>query len=470
MGETVKLVKGGDGKLTAVVGTGDLATEVKLKYTAQDLVDRMVGRAATDKSALGAPCVKEMLNTAFTADIKNGLRSSDRTSLARGFAAVVIEMQGAEGDIAEGEQRIFNLNNGNYNTGLLVQIAQRTLDGAFKGDDAMNTKAKLDQFYARMRQDTAGLPEDIKEILADVADREIEWMGDNGQFIVHSPIVGDINQHVNAIKQNGPAPELPKNVTMADVKDFVFSSDTMVADAMINVPGAQLRKALSDPKKIAAFAEILKNPSVLDTAAAPQIADVLKAGFATIKEKLDAPFKAAHEGQTIDQAAQSPDFAEKFAAFLRSEQMLPGDVIAQFDDVLDEMATNACVKIQDFVNEVFDVKVQGGVNVVKDPYSKMSKEDIVVLLPGGAAEGPLQENTFGAWLQCVRGGSGGRARRGRALRERAEMVGVSRERGTRRYEQEQVEGVQGGRHLQRKGRGPPFGRAGSRRRGGESHG
>ena len=381
MGETVKLVKGGDGKLTAIVGTGGLAAEVKLGYTAQDLVDRMVGRAAMDKSALGASCVKEMLNTAFTTDIKNGLRASDRTSLTRGFAAVIIEMQGAEGDIADGEQRIFNLNNGNYNTGLLVQIAQRTLDGGFKGDNAMNTKAKLDQFYARMRQDTAGLPQDIKDLLADVADREIEWMGDNGQFIVHSPIVGNIDQHVNAIRQNGPAPELPKNVTMADVKDFVadfvFSGDTMVADAMINVPGEQMRKALSDPKKIAAFAEILKNPNVLDTAAAPQIAGVLKEGFATLKEKLDAPFKAAHAGQTIDQAAQSPDFAEKFAAFLRNDQQLSGDVIAQFDDVLDDMATKACVKIQDFVNEVFDVKVQGGVNVVKDPYSKMSKEDIV---------------------------------------------------------------------------------------------
>ena len=29
------------------------------------------------------------------------------------------------------------------------------------------------------------------------------------QFIVHSPIVGNIDQHVNAIRQNGPAPALP---------------------------------------------------------------------------------------------------------------------------------------------------------------------------------------------------------------------------------------------------------------------
>ena len=45
MGETVKLVKGGDGKLTAIVGTCDLATNVKLKYTVQDLVDRKVNPA-----------------------------------------------------------------------------------------------------------------------------------------------------------------------------------------------------------------------------------------------------------------------------------------------------------------------------------------------------------------------------------------------------------------------------------------
>ena len=381
---TVKLVKDDRGNLSAVVGGGVAKTTIKMGVNAEDLVGRLIGRAVREKDAIGGAAVKQMLNAAYAADIKKGLMASDKTSLTRHFAAIVIESEG-KADSAPGEE-LYRLADKDYNTGLLVQIAQRTLTGDLVGANALDTKQKLDHYYSRMRKDTANLPDDIKHMLEGVANVPIEALAEGGEFIVRAPIVGDIQQHVDAIPQQaGPAPALPQNVSMEDVKDFVadfiFSGDTMVADVVIDQPGELLRRTLSDPKKLAAFAAILKNPDILDTAAAPQIAGVLKTGFAELKTLLGPAFQQA-TGATLDQAAQQANFAETFAAFFRNAEQLPGDILAKFDDTIDSMVDNACVKIQDFVKEIFNIQGGPGADIVQNPYATMSAQDIKAELDG----------------------------------------------------------------------------------------
>ena len=381
---TVKLVKDDRGNLSAVVGGGVAKTTIKMGVTAEDLVGRLIGRATRERDVIGGAAIKQMLNAAYAADIKKGLLASDRTSLTRHFAAIILESHGKL-DVAEGEENLYLLADKEYNTGLLVQIAQRTLTGDLAGDNALDTRQKLDHYYSQMRKDTANLPDDIKHMLEGVANVPIEELA-NGEFIVRAPIVGDIQQHVDAIPQQaGPAPALPQDVSMPDVKDFVadfiFSGDTLVADVVIDQPGELMRRTLSDPKKLAAFAAILKNPAILDTAAAPQIAGVLKAGFAQLKALLAPAFQQA-TGTALDQAVQQDNFAETFAAFFRNAEQLPGEVLARFDDTIDNMVENACVKIQDFVKEIFNVQGEGGANVVQNPYATMTADQIKADLDG----------------------------------------------------------------------------------------
>ena len=381
---TVKLVKDDRGNLSAVVGGGVAKVTVKMNCNVEELVGRLIGRAVKEKDTIGGGAVKQMLNAAYAADIKKGLMASDRTSLTRHFAAIILESNG-KADLAEGEEDLYRLADKDYNTGLLVQIAQRTLTGELSGANVIDTKQKLDRYYSQMRKDTANLPDDIKHMLEGVANVPIEALND-GEFIVRAPIVGNIQQHVDAIpQQNGPAPALPQNVSMEDVKDFVadfiFSGDTMVADVVIDQPGELMRRSLTDPKKLAAFAALLKNPDLLDTAAAPQIAGVLKAGFAELKALIAPAFQQA-TGTPLDQAIAQDNFAETFATFFRNADQLPGEVLAKFDDILDEMAAHACVKIQDFVKEIFNVQGDAGANIVQNPYATMSPQDIKAELDG----------------------------------------------------------------------------------------
>ncbi|MBQ6103752.1 MAG: hypothetical protein IJL06_08785, partial [Kiritimatiellae bacterium] len=185
LGTTVKLSKAGNGALSATVGEGLAKTTVKLGFDAVALVRRLVGRSVEAQGAIGG-AVKEMLNAAYALDVKNGLMSSDRTSLTSNFAALLLEARGRT-DLAQGE--LFNLAEGNYNTGLLVQIAQRSLDGTLGEGNVLDTKQKLDNYYGQMRKDTANLPDDIKQLLEGVANMPFELAGDGG-FIVRNADAG----------------------------------------------------------------------------------------------------------------------------------------------------------------------------------------------------------------------------------------------------------------------------------------
>ena len=378
LGSRAKFVKGEGGMLSAVVDMGASKTTVKLGFTAETLVRKLIGLAITDRDTIGGAAIKEMLNAAHALDIKNGLAVNDRTSLTRAFSAKVLEMQGYTAGLPDGGVPVVDLGNGEYSTGLLVQIAQRSLDGKLDGENVLNTKQKLDDYYGKVRKDTAKLPDDIKQMLQGVLDMPIE-LDEDGSFIVRSQLAGaNIGNQVNAIHPV-PPPPLPQDITLADIKDFVadlvFSNDTMVTDAVADHVGELMRRTLSEPKKLAAFTAIIKDLNVLDSVTSEAVATKIKAGFVSLKEKLDTAFKAANNDVSIDAAKAQQGFDARFAAFFRDPDKLSSAVLAEFEEVLDNMAMEACSDIQAFINQVFNIS-NTGADIVSDPYKTMKPEDI----------------------------------------------------------------------------------------------
>ena len=367
-GLQAKLVREPDGKLSAVLGKDPSATKVALGKEADHYVDHLIGCAMMSRATLGNPVVKSLLGKVYDHDIEGGLVVSERTSLTRNFAAALLEQNSADA---------LNLVRGDYNTGLLVEIAERMLDGS----DEVDTKAKLDALHTQLLRDNSGLPDDMKAMLAQVANIPLERSADpTHELVVRRPITGSIADAVAAIPNPVPgAPAVPHAQEVKDfVADLIFSDETMVSDVVVNRPGETMRNILSQDAKCAALAEIIKDPNVLDAAAAPEIAPVLKDGFGQMKTILDAQFRAANHGETLDVAAQRPDFVQRFQSFLRNASQLPGAEIAKFDNIILTTALHGCEAIQTFINRVFAVNpatAPGGM-VVTDPYKDKTPAQI----------------------------------------------------------------------------------------------
>ena len=171
------------------------------------------------------------------------------------------------------------------------------------------------------------------------------------------------------------------------VTDFVFSDDTMVSDVVVNLPGETTRKILaSDDKKLAAFVQILQTPDILRAAVAPSVLGAVQEGFAKMAAVLDASWKAANNGETLEQAAAKPDFLNRFSLFFRDATKLPGRELAKFDAIVQTMANKGCAALQGVVNTVFKIdanaarNAQGGFAV--EPYKDLSPEQIKAQLDG----------------------------------------------------------------------------------------
>ena len=376
-GETVKLVKGDDGSLTAIVGKGALATKVKLGADADTFIARLLGRVVADMDTLGAPAVKNILGAVYDRDLEGGLVASEKSSLTRQLSALILANKSG------GKVAMDALLNGNYNTGILVEMAERAIDGEDIGD----SKAKLDAYHEKLKSDNAGLPEEMKLMLEKVANVPLEKpdAGD-GELVVKAPITGDINGVVKAMPPPAPGPiaTVPRDIGGVDgIKDFVanlvFSDDTMVGDVTVNKPGEAMRKMLADDKNVIALAEIIKNPAILDTACAPQIADAVKDGLGKMVDILDAAFKSANNGKSLAVAATEQDFLAQLSLFLQDPGKLPGAELAKFDNLILSMANKGCENIQRFINDVFkvgnaNVNAQGG--IVGDPYKNLTADQL----------------------------------------------------------------------------------------------
>ena len=393
-GTKVKLVKDAGGNLSAVLGTGVTATAVRLGANASAFMDRLVARAAEDAETLGGTVARTLLDKVFDRDIESRITVSDRVSLTRRFAAKIIAGYAAHATWGAPEFTADDLMTGNYNTGCLVQIAVRALEG--NRSDIFRTKQQFDAFHAQIVTDNAGLPQEIKDMIAQVADIPLEKpSAGNGELLVRGQLAGDIQGQVDRIPSRGNAPALPPGIGgIAGIKDFmadlIFSDETMVADVLATRPGETMRGILSDDKKCAALAEIIKDRTVIDHAVAPQIADVVKEGFDKMIDVLDGAFRdstrtADGTEETLAEAAQKPNFVGRLSAFIKDQSRLPGEKLAPFDDFIQTMSTKGCEKLQKFINEVFAVNVANASEtgaITTDPYGQMDGAAIAKELKG----------------------------------------------------------------------------------------
>ena len=382
LGQAARLVKGDDGKLAAIVTDGHAETKVDLKIGAEELVVRVIGRTVADRDVVGSDA-KNIFESVFNHNLECGLVASDRTSLTRQFAAHVIAER-SNGKISPDD-----ILNGDYNTGILAQIAEQALDGADVGD----SKKALDDYHEKLRSENADLPQEIKDMLELVADIPLEKPdGSDGEFIVSRPIVGDIDKVVQKMPAPVQAP-VPKSLDeiggLNGVKDFVadlvFSDETMVGDVKIDKPGEAMRKMLSSGRNAVALAEIIRNPDIIDRTCSSEISSVVKDGLGKMIAILDESFKAANNGKTLSEAAKEDGFAAKLSDFLKDGAKLPGAELARFDNIIRLMSSKGCENIQKFINSVFkvdggSVNAQGG--IVKNPYKDMTVDQIEKELDG----------------------------------------------------------------------------------------
>ena len=382
-GETVNLVKGEDGDLQALVGKGNLATKVNLKMDADTFIARLLGRTVMDAETLGASAQKNILGMVYDNDLKGGLVVSEKTSVTRQLSALILAKK------SDNKVNLEALIKGNYNTGILEEMAERALAGENVGD----CKEALDAYHDKLVKDNASLPEEMKTILGKVANIPLEKPASGeGEFVVKAPITGNINNVIQAIPQQAPA-QVPNSLQdiggLDGVKDFVanliFSDDTMVADVVVSKTGESMRKMLTNDKNVVALAEIIKNPSILKTVCAPQIADVVMEGFDKITDAIGKEFEKA-TGKKLADAAKETDFVSQLSQFLKDPGKMLGVDLATFDNIILSMASKGCEKIQAFINkDVFKVgnaNVNANGGLVNNPYEKLSADEIGKQLDG----------------------------------------------------------------------------------------
>ena len=378
----VKLMKDDNGNLSAILGKGNLATKVDLKVNAETFVKRLIGRAVLDADTLGDTATKALLSTVYDRDLEGVMVASERTSLTRQFAALILTNK------SDGKVDVDSLIKGDYNTGILVEMAERALSGEKVGD----TKALLDAYHAKLDSENADLPPEMKKMLENVANIPLEKPVD-GEIIVKAPIVGDINEVIQAMPAQKPAQAVPKALNdiggLNGIKDFVadlvFSDDTMVGDVTVNKKGETMRKILTSDRNVIALAEIIKDPTLIDRACAPEIADAVKDGLGKMVDILDAEFKKANGGKSLAVAATEEDFAQNLSLFLKDPAKLLGTELAKFDNLILAMANKGCENIQQFINTVFQVgnanaNAQG--SIVNEPYKNTSAKDLKTQLDG----------------------------------------------------------------------------------------
>ena len=397
LGQDAKLVKADDGMISVQLGKGATQTTLNLGKTADDILCRMIGQAVGGRPLLGNKVLKEMLETTYARDMDGLLAAGDRSSLSRQFASMIV-MKASEAELDKNEAngiprkpgdrvRFDDICYGNYDTECLVDVALKAVDhGA-----SVATKAALDDFYSHIREFNSSLTGEMKGMLTKVLDLPIQKPDDAGGMMKVT-LVNNPDEILEKMEAGGvqPLDNDVKPADVADVKNFVadmvYSDDMLFMELSENVnAGAKMREALAAPGRAAALAEIIKNPDVLDSAVAPTIAAVVKDGMDKFIAVLDAAFKAANNGESLDDAAKKDGFAARLAAFIADKSKISDDELARLPMIMQSMAIKGCEKLQTFINEVFNIdpkakNAAGGLTT--EPYKDKSANQIKTELEG----------------------------------------------------------------------------------------
>ena len=229
-GQDMTLKRGEDGRILASVGQGNTAVTLDLGMNGRNMLRSMIKSDIGNQKFLGQHQIQNVLSRIYSHDLDNYLTAQDRSSLIREFAACIIAKQSQDTSFGD----LMNVED--YSTPFLFNLASRALNG-----EKIN-REQIIAYHENLAQNNAGLPADLKSMLAEVAELPLITSQDGG-FTVGEPIVKDIAPEE---LPQVPVAEHPKDASFTEIKDFVagliFSDDTMVAEAMSDTPG---------PKRIA---------------------------------------------------------------------------------------------------------------------------------------------------------------------------------------------------------------------------
>ncbi len=407
-GVPAKIVKDdGSGDISVVLGTEGTAMKAKLGVSAPEFVNRLIDRALGGTETLGGSVMKDLLTTVFNRDVANSLPYNDRGSLTRQFASKILAGYAKRDAAGIPAFTVDALVSGDYQTMVLAHIAQKALEG--EDAEKFNTRESLNRFHEGLKQDSAGLSQEMKDLIAPVKDIPIRMLADgSGEFVVaegdqtlrtapksqaeKSALIARVAQEASRLSDVGLSAIGGAKGIKDFIADLIFSDETMVADVTARLPGETMREILSDAKRLFALAEIIRNPGVIDTAVSPKISNVVKEGFNALTTVLDAKFEAATHGESLADAAKKDGFVRRFAEFFMDPAALPGEELAKFDAHILAMSTKGCEKLQGVVNEVFNVADANEAGAVTtDPYKGMSDGEIVQQLAGKTLNEILDE-------------------------------------------------------------------------------
>ena len=401
-GAPAKIVRGEDGSLS--VGLGNpTATMVGQGADVERFVGLLIDRALDASETLGAPTMKDMLTLVVNRDVANRISYNDHVSLTRQFAANILAGY-AKRDAAGMPAFTANaLVSGNYQTMVLAHIAQKALEGA-KAEN-FSTLESLSRMHEALKQDSAGLSKEMKDLLTPVKDIPLtKPKGSSCEFVVTK---GDEPQPPeNQAERIGRITRAASGLSLGGIggikgikdfiADFVFSDETMLADVTPRLPGETMREILSDENKLFALAQIIKDQTLIQKAVSPEIADVVIDGFNQLIVILDDAFKAANGGESLTAAAQKDDFVGRFAEFFMNPSQLSSEKLAQFDAIILAMSTTGCERLQDHVNGVFKLDANEAGMVTGDPYKEMSGNQIAAALHGESLNDIIDVTTASA--------------------------------------------------------------------------
>ena len=379
-GTSAKIAKGADGKLSVILEKDKAVTTVALGVSAQDFVKGLIDRTLRESETLGPATTKDILTLVVNRDVAR-LSYNDHGSLTRLLAAKILASHAKDAAAFTADDLI----SGDYQTMVLAHMAQKALDG--EDVEKFGTREALNRYHEELKQDSAGLSTEMKDLLEPVKD---------------IPLVDPDDGILAVASSDKPAPAaaLDKAAIARDaggltlngiggvkgiknfIADLVFSDETMVADVTPRLPGETMRSILSDKGKLFAFAEIIRNRGIIDEAVSPKIAGIVKDGFAQLIDVLDTAFKHANKDESLADAAKKEGFVARFAAFFMDPEKLPRESLVQFDAIFLAMSTRGCEQLQAHVNDVFHVAANEAGVVTSDPYRGMSADAIAADLKG----------------------------------------------------------------------------------------
>ena len=384
-GTPARIVKVGD-QLSIVLGKDAATTTVGLHRSVKEFAEELIHRALVDEAeTLGTDTVKGLLTIVLNRDIANRIPHDDRDSLSRRLAADILAGYAKEPAGFTAAQLV----SGDFQTMVLAHMAQKALDG--EDVEKFNTLDALSRYHEELKQDSAGLSKEMKDLLEPVKDIPLRFDTSAKPSFMFTVSAEDKAVPVAAtdkvaIAQAAGKLKLSDIGGVKGIKDFIadliFSDETIVADVTQRLPGETMRSILSDEKKLFALAQIIANRGVIDAAVSPKIAAVVKKGFDQLIGVLDDAFKKANGDKSLADAAKEDNFVERFAAFFMNEAQLPREVLTQFDAILQAMSTEGCEKLQAHVNATFNVVANEAGVVASDPYRGKSTKAIVAELKG----------------------------------------------------------------------------------------